>query len=330
MPKGVAKKNLSDNSNSQSNASRKKNVTKRNPKDEEDINHSTNESKSKNNSSKEKQEIDLNDGRLSNGIDKTNKTESGNGEDKSAADSDSDLNFFIEDVRGSIKDRTLFDSSSQVLPGSTSQKTKRLPKFIQRIDNWMYGKVKNPFSPYKHVTGSQIRKRSPIRIIILILLLICMGYVVVFAGNNLRKLTPIAIPTKTPVPTYSVPVPFSVQFPGGWNFKLGISSEQFADWEPAQAEWFKDTTICKLIAIPWTKQIDAVYNTLQPGEELILTMSNNDVANYQIETLETYLVENIINKLNRNSPCMIIFLYRENTRTAQTIISAPPTPTPTP
>lgn len=247
-------------------------------------------------------------------------------EKQSSRDPKSDLNFFIEDVRGAIKENTLSDSSSQVLPGSSNQKFKKLPKFLQIIDNWLYGKIRNPFTPYQHVIGSPKRKRSPIRIIILLILLASFGYVLVFASKNLSKLAPIAVPTFTPVPTYSIPTPFSVEFPGGWIFLLGTSEKAFPDWKPSQAEWFKDTTICKLIAIPWTKQIDAVYKTLEPGEKFILTMSNKDEAVYQIETLETSLVESIMKKLNRNSPCMVIFLFRENTLTAQVIISSPPLP----
>ena len=239
---------------------------------------------------------------------------------------DSDLNLFVEDVRDSIKEKILSDSSSQILPGSSLQKDKRTPKFIQSIDNWMYGKIRNPFSPYKHVVGSTKKKRSPIRIIILISLLVILGYVLVIAGRMLTQMTPVVVPTKTPIPTYSIPTPYSVQFPGGWTFILGTSNVEFEDWNPVQAEWFKDTAICKLIAIPWSKQIDAVYKTLVPGEQLFLTMSNEDEAIYVIETLETAQVKNIISRLNRNSPCMIIYLYRESTSTAQLIMSVPPTP----
>jgi|GEM_PF-5752220 len=241
-------------------------------------------------------------------------------------DPKSDLNFFIDDVRGAIKEKTLSDSSSQVLPGSSNQENKKLPKFLQIIDNWLYGKVKNPFTSYQHVIGSPKRKRSPVRIIFLIILIVCFGYLLLIAAKNLKNIAPIEIPTNTPVPTYSIPTPFSVEFPGGWIFLLGTSDKAFSDWKPSQAEWFKDTAICKLIAIPWSKQIDAVYKTLEPGEDIILTMSNKDKAVYEIETLETSLLESIINKLNRNSPCMVIFLYREDTLTAQVIISIPPIP----
>jgi hypothetical protein len=78
-----------------------------------------------------------------------------------------------------------------------------------------------------------------------------------------------------------------------------------------------------LIAIPWTKQIDAVYKTLNEGEKLILTMSNKDETIYQIETLEISPVENLIEKLEKYKPCMIIFLYKENTLTSQVLITNP-------
>jgi len=326
MPKGVAKKNKNEKSKSRTALSSNNIQSTQSTKDEKEISSTITEGKLNNKSSKIQQDIAPTNDHLvdESSVDKID--ESDKKEKQSAIDPKSDLNYFIEDVRGSIKESTLSNSSSQVLPGSTHQKNNHLPRFFQKIDNWMYGKVRNPFSPYKHVTGSEKRKRSPIRIIFLIFLLISLGYVLVIAVNKLSQLTPISTPTNTPVPTYSIPVPYSVQFPGGWTILLGISDNAYTDWKPVQAEWFKDTAICKLIAIPWTKQIDALYKTLEPGEELILTMSNKDEAIYQIETLETSLVENIIKKLNRNSPCMVIFLFRDSTLTAQLLISIPPIP----
>lgn len=325
MPKGVTKKNNNVDPKSRAISPDNQDKSATRIEDEKEIIGSSGIGKTDIQSSKQQQDLTQNNDHLINEGDILMSNEIEKEKLPSAINPNSDLNFFIEDVRDSIKERTLSDSSSQILPGSDLKKT-RIPKFFQKIDNWMYGKVKIPFSPYKHVIGSSKRKRSPIRIIILIVLLVCLGYVLVIAGKMLTQITPVVVPTNTPVPTYSIPVPYSIKFPGGWTFVLGTSTTSYQKWTPVQAEWFKDTTICKLIAIPWTKQIDAVYKTLEPGEELILTMSNEDEAIYQIETLETSLVENIINKLNRNSPCMIIFLYREHTLTAQVLISTPPIP----
>jgi len=322
MPLGFAKK--SKNEKSKSGSIKSNNIqSSLSTKGDKEIPSTIIEGKTNKESSEELQDLPS---KFDHMLDESNTNridESDQGEKPSTKDPKSDLNSFIEGVRGSIKESTLIDSSSQVLPGSANQKNNYSPKFIQTIDNWLYGKVKNPFKPYTHVIGSERRRRSPIRIIFLIGLLIGLGYILVFAGKKFNQTPPIAVPTFTPVPTYSIPFPYSVQFPGGWTFLLGTSTNDFQDWKPTQAEWFKDTTICKLIAIPWAKQIDAVYKTLEPGEDLILTMSNRDEAIYQIETLETSLVENIIKKLNRNSPCMIIFLYRESTLTAQVLISVP-------
>ena len=326
MPKGVANKNKNQKSKSRSVKSKNNIQLEQSTRNDKEITSTIIEEKANKISSKKLPDLPINIEPQFYERDTNRVDESDQGEKPSTIDPKSDLNFFIEDVRGSIKESTLIDSSSQVLPGSAYQKKKFLPKFFQTIDNWMYGKVRNPFTSYKHVTGSEKRKRSPIRIIFLIILLVSFGYILVIAGKKLNQITPIAVPIFTPVPTYSIPIPYTVEFPGGWTFLLGTSNSSFPDWKPIRAEWFKDTAICKLIAIPWTKQIDAVYKTLTPGEELILTMSNKDKAIYQIETLETSLIQNLIGKLNRNSPCMIIFLYRESTITAQVLISVPPIP----
>lgn len=315
MPRGVAKKNnntkrtLEDqNSDKENNVPVKKTI-----EPEKNVNKGKLLQPSQNISNIEKFDHDLDN-------------ESNLEDNSSTLDSLSNLNTFVDNLRGSINERTLSDSTSQKILDDLNPDTKELPGFFQKIDNWMYGKIRNPFRTYQHVIGSNKKKRSPIRMIFVTFLFVALIYLMVLGAKNLDQIAPISIPTKTTVPTYAIPTPFSIQIPGGWTFLLETSSTSFPEWNPTRAEWFKDTTICKLVAIPWSKQIDAVYKTLEIGDNIILTMNNKDEAIYQIEILEISLVEKLIDKLSMNTPCMIIFLYREGTITSQVIISKPAMP----
>ena len=151
MPKGVNQD--SDDGRSISRTTKSKINNQPNPNQEEDnisLNNSDKQNKrltkdnlrelsDKNNQYKNREKVTNEDSEIGSGTTKTNP--------------ESDLNLFVEDVSDSIKEKILSDSSSQILPGSSLQKNKRTPKFIQSIDNWMYGKIRNPFSPYKHVIG---------------------------------------------------------------------------------------------------------------------------------------------------------------------------------
>ncbi len=89
------------------------------------------------------------------------------------------------------------------------------------------------------------------------------------ANGGLRFSEPV--PTRTPDP--NVPIPASIQLPGGWTFRLGKGSLG-ADglWEPYGAEWLRGTEICKWIALPWSTQLEAVIRTLEAGDPIELTI----------------------------------------------------------
>ena len=241
MPKGVEKKSNNKKSKSRAVNTENNNQSKPNTQDEKDIAGKITNGKSNKKSSKKQQDLATFMDHLTDESDINKIDESDKEEKPLEKEPKIDLNYFIDDVRDSIKESTLSNSASQVLPGSAHQKNDRFPNFFEKIDNWMYGKVRNPFTSYRHVTGSAKRKRSPLRIIFLILILVFLGYIMVNAGKKLNQIPPVIEPTYTPVPTYSIPVPYSVQFPGGWTFSLGTSSKAYPDWKPVQAEWFKDT-----------------------------------------------------------------------------------------
>ena len=118
-------------------------------------------------------------------------------------------------------------------------------------------------------------------------------------------------PTRTPDP--NVPIPTSVQLPGGWAFRLGkgsLSAE--GEWEPTRAEWLQGTELCKWIALPWSAQLEAVVQTLEAGDEIELSMNNLDVLKYRVYSRQK--VESVqAEELNLDTPSILIILYGDET-----------------
>ncbi len=117
-------------------------------------------------------------------------------------------------------------------------------------------------------------------------------------------------PTRTPDP--NVPIPASVQLPGGWTFRLskGVLNAD-GKWEPFGAEWLQGTEICKWITLPWSAQLEAVIQTLKSGDEIEVTMSNYDVLTYHVysrQKVDSMQTE----ELNLDTPSILIILASQD------------------
>jgi hypothetical protein len=62
-------------------------------------------------------------------------------------------------------------------------------------------------------------------------------------------------------------------------------------------------------AIPWSRQLEAVVLTLKQGDPIELYMVNNDMIIYQVENVMK-VPQNDTSFLKRNTPALIIILYR--------------------
>jgi len=253
--------------------------------------------------------------------DKVFKKEQTKQQEAPSADRRAELEILMNDVRGALKEKSLIDSVSQVIPGSTYHKKKELPRRIQKLIDWYSEKFRKPYSSIGYK-----KKPSPIRLFLFFLFLAIIVYFLFQFGRPFFQISPTITPTQTQVPTFAIPEPFSVKFPGGWQFSLKTSRVPYPDWNPTQPEWLDGTQICKLIAIPWNIQIDAVYKTIVKGDAITLMLDNKDQYSYVVNKLETDSKDELIQKVNNPEPCMIIFLYKEYSPRWQVIISIPPSP----
>ena len=87
---------------------------------------------------------------------------------------------------------------------------------------------------------------------------------------------------QVPTVVSNLPFPLRMSLPGGLNFNLGKGSLQDGQWNPRGPEWLQGTEVCRWVAIPWSRQLEAVIRTLNPDDQIELVMSNNDRLVYKV------------------------------------------------
>jgi hypothetical protein len=117
----------------------------------------------------------------------------------------------------------------------------------------------------------------------------------------------VAAPSTEPVVVSNLPFPTSVSLPGGWTFKLGRGTLDSGQWNPKGAEWLQGTEVCRWVALPWSRQLEAVVRTLNRDDPINLGMSNNDQLTYKVYSIQQMSPEEM-QSLDSNTPCLLIVL----------------------
>jgi hypothetical protein len=135
---------------------------------------------------------------------------------------------------------------------------------------------------------------------------VVMAAVAIFLIYNVyQRSAAKAAPTELPS---DVPYPTAVGLPGGWQFALGKGSlTADGSWNPAGAEWLQGTEVCRWVALPWSRQLEAVIRTLNPDDPIELGMSNNDKLTYNVYSVHQMSPAEML-KLDSNKPCLLIVL----------------------
>ncbi len=101
--------------------------------------------------------------------------------------------------------------------------------------------------------------------------------------------------------------PTGIKLPGGWFFVLQEGFVNNDIWEPKAAEWLSGTTIRRVISIPWSKQTEAYFLSLENGQDIQLFMSNSDIVHYNVE--QFYQVDKSdINLMTSSEPSLAVIL----------------------
>jgi hypothetical protein len=115
----------------------------------------------------------------------------------------------------------------------------------------------------------------------------------------------------TPIPS-DVPYPTTVGLPGGWQFALGRGSlTADGSWNPSGAEWLQGTEICRWVALPYSRQLEAVVRTLNANDPIELGMSNHDKLTYNVYSVQQMSPAELL-KTDSNKPCLLIVLAEPN------------------
>ena len=139
---------------------------------------------------------------------------------------------------------------------------------------------------------------------------IVMAIVAIFLiYNAYQRSVARAAPTEIPS---DLPFPSTVALPGGWQFSLGKGSlTADGSWNPSGAEWLQGTEVCRWVALPWSRQLEAVIRTLNPDDPIELGMSNNDKLTYNVYSVRQMSPAEML-KLDSNKPCLLIVLAEPN------------------
>lgn len=116
-------------------------------------------------------------------------------------------------------------------------------------------------------------------------------------------------PTKSPS---NLPYPTTLILPGSIQFPLGKGSiNKDGKWNPRGAEWLEGTEICRWVAIPWSRQLEAVVRTLNQKDTIDLVMSNGDRITYTVYSIQQMTLAEM-QKQDSNKPCLLLVLAQQN------------------
>jgi hypothetical protein len=116
--------------------------------------------------------------------------------------------------------------------------------------------------------------------------------------------------------------PTGIQLPGGWFFYLQPGQIKNNQWNPQTAEWLQNTTVRRVTAVPWSRQAEAVVQSLSVGDEINLYMNNNDINTYYVE--ETKQVErDNVKILTDTEPSLAVILFKSDNSDRWVVIARP-------
>lgn len=126
-------------------------------------------------------------------------------------------------------------------------------------------------------------------------------------------------PTEEPA---LLPYPVGMNLPGGLRFSLGKGKLQEGKWNPRGPEWLEGTEVCRWIAIPHSRQLEAVVRTLTREDQIELVMSNNDTLTYTVSSIDQLTLDEMQAR-DTSSPCMLLVLAQADTEERWVVTAIP-------
>jgi hypothetical protein len=174
--------------------------------------------------------------------------------------------------------------------------------------------------------GTKASKRW-LRVILLLLVASLLAFVAVYVTMPsllpwMRTATPLpaAVEAPTAIPMEGMPYPTGMKMTGGWFFYLQPSTIREGNWEPESGEWLNGSELRRVVALPWTRQLEAVVRSLVPGDTIELHMSNGDILNYLVE--EASLIDRSdVSIITSNTPSLALILFQQEEEQRWVVIS---------
>jgi hypothetical protein len=129
-----------------------------------------------------------------------------------------------------------------------------------------------------------------------------------------------AVPPPTAIPMEGMPYPTGVRMTGGWFFYLQPSTIQDGRWEPVTSEWLNGSELRRIVALPWTRQLEVVVQSLIPGDTIELHMSNGDILTFLVEET-TQVDRSDVSIFTSNTPSLALVLYKQEENNRWVVIS---------
>lgn len=132
---------------------------------------------------------------------------------------------------------------------------------------------------------------------------------VTVTSDGLPTATPYALALTTGTAARSESDPASLEL-AGFSYVLGVGTVRNGEWVPQAAEWLEDTTLHRVIAVPWEPNLVNAIATLRPGNLVTVRLRSGELVRYKIgEVVQVQRQQ--IEVLTGRSPGLSIVLYGE-------------------
>jgi hypothetical protein len=117
-----------------------------------------------------------------------------------------------------------------------------------------------------------------------------------------------------------MPYPTGLRMTGGWFFYLQPSTMRDGRWEPATNEWLNGSELRRIVALPHTRQLEAVVRSLVAGDTLELHMSNGDILIFLVDEI-SQVNRTDVSILSSNKPSLALVLYQKEEELRWVVVS---------
>jgi hypothetical protein len=163
------------------------------------------------------------------------------------------------------------------------------------------------------------------KVLLVVVILLALTLLTIVPLAYFRVISFQAPPAPTAVSSQGsleIAYPVGLRLPGGWYFDLTRSDVTDGQWQPERGEWLEGSEIRRIVALPWNLQLEAVVQTLQPGDLIDLNMDNGQIVTYQVEDVSK-VARSYTDFLNEKTPALIVILALEDTEDRWVVVSTP-------